>query len=33
LKLLDVTMGVRVDEDAESAGLDVSEHAEAGYEL
>jgi len=33
LKLLDVTMGVRVSEDVENAGLDISEHAETGYEL
>lgn len=33
LKCLDATMGVRVDEDVESAGLDISEHAESGYEF
>jgi Amt family ammonium transporter len=33
LKLLDSTMGIRVDADAEAAGLDVSEHAETGYEF
>ena len=33
LKLLDATMGIRVSEDVESAGLDVTEHAETGYEL
>jgi Amt family ammonium transporter len=33
LKLLDVTIGLRVSEDAEAAGLDISEHAETGYEL
>jgi Amt family ammonium transporter len=33
LKLLDATMGLRVSEDAEAAGLDISEHAETGYEL
>jgi Amt family ammonium transporter len=33
LKLLDATMGLRVNEDAEVAGLDISEHAETGYEL
>ena len=33
LKLLDATMGIRVSEDAEIAGLDIAEHAETGYEL
>ncbi len=33
LKVLDATMGIRVDTDAEEAGLDVSEHAETGYVL
>jgi ammonium transporter, Amt family len=33
LKLLDATMGLRVDEDAEAAGLDISQHSETGYEL
>jgi Amt family ammonium transporter len=33
LKLLDATMGIRASEDAEVAGLDISEHAETGYEL
>jgi Amt family ammonium transporter len=33
LKLLDSTMGIRVDADAEAAGLDVSEHSETGYEF
>jgi len=33
LKLLDATMGLRVSEDVEAAGLDISEHAETGYEL
>jgi Amt family ammonium transporter len=33
LKLLDATMGIRVSEDVEVAGLDISEHAETGYEL
>jgi ammonium transporter, Amt family len=33
LKLLDATMGVRVDEEVEAAGLDISEHAESGYEF
>jgi Amt family ammonium transporter len=33
LKLLDATIGLRVSEDVESAGLDISEHAETGYEF
>jgi len=33
LKLLDSTMGIRVDSDVEAGGLDVGEHAETGYEL
>jgi ammonium transporter, Amt family len=33
LRLLDATMGLRVSEDVEVAGLDISEHAETGYEL
>ncbi|MDO8915497.1 MAG: ammonia channel protein, partial [Coriobacteriia bacterium] len=33
LKLLDATIGLRVSEDVETAGLDISEHAETGYEL
>lgn len=33
LKLLDMTMGLRVSEDVETAGLDIAEHAETGYEL
>jgi Amt family ammonium transporter len=33
LKLLDSTMGIRVDADVEAAGLDVSEHSETGYEF
>jgi Amt family ammonium transporter len=31
LKALDLTIGIRPDEDAEEAGLDVSEHGERGY--
>ena len=31
LKLLDVTVGLRVDEDQESQGLDLTEHGETGY--
>jgi ammonium transporter, Amt family len=33
LKLLDSTMGIRVDAEVEAGGLDVSEHAETGYDL
>jgi Amt family ammonium transporter len=33
LKLLDATMGIRVDAETESSGLDVAEHAETGYEF
>lgn len=33
LKLLDSTMGVRVDAESEVGGLDLSEHAETGYEI
>jgi len=33
LKLLDATMGVRVDEETENTGLDIAEHAESGYEF
>ena len=31
LKVLDVTMGLRVNEDDEEMGLDVSQHGERGY--
>ena len=31
LKLLEKTMGLRVDDDAETRGLDLSEHGEEGY--
>lgn len=33
LRVLDRTIGLRVDAETESIGLDVSEHAEAGYDL
>ena len=33
LKVLDATMGIRVDAEVEEAGLDISEHAETGYVL
>jgi ammonium transporter, Amt family len=31
LKLVDVTIGLRVTEDEELAGLDLTQHSEAGY--
>jgi Amt family ammonium transporter len=31
LKILDATMGLRVSEEDESMGLDLSQHGEAGY--
>jgi len=33
LKLLDATMGLRVDEESELVGLDQSQHGESGYAL
>jgi Amt family ammonium transporter len=33
LKVLDVTIGIRVSEEDEFAGLDISQHAETGYNL
>lgn len=33
LKLLDVTMGLRVSTEDEQMGLDLSQHNEAGYTL
>jgi ammonium transporter, Amt family len=33
LKLIDATVGLRVDEEAETLGLDLAEHAETGYVL
>jgi Amt family ammonium transporter len=33
LKVLQVTIGVRVEDDEEETGLDLSEHAETGYSL
>ena len=33
IKLLDVTIGIRVSQDTEIRGLDVSEHGEEGYIL
>ena len=31
LKILDKTVGLRVDHDSEVAGLDISQHGESGY--
>ena len=33
LKVIDVAIGLRVDEDTETNGLDLNEHGEAGYDL
>ena len=33
LKLIDLAIGLRVDEDTETNGLDLNEHGEAGYDL
>lgn len=33
LKLIDLTLGLRVDEESESQGLDITEHEEKGYIL
>jgi Amt family ammonium transporter len=33
LKVIDLTIGLRIEEEAEVAGLDISEHEEAGYDL
>jgi Amt family ammonium transporter len=33
LKVLDLVMGLRVSEETESVGLDLSEHNERGYNL
>jgi ammonium transporter, Amt family len=33
LKVLDATMGLRVDAEQETEGLDISQHGEAGYSL
>jgi Amt family ammonium transporter len=33
LKVLDMVMGLRVSEEAETVGLDLSEHNERGYNL
>jgi Amt family ammonium transporter len=31
LKVLDITLGLRVSEEQESEGLDLAEHGERGY--
>jgi Amt family ammonium transporter len=31
LKVIDATIGLRVDGDEENQGLDLSEHGESGY--
>jgi Amt family ammonium transporter len=33
LKVLDATMGIRVDAEVEASGLDIAEHSETGYEF
>ena len=33
LKVIDLAVGLRVDEDTETNGLDLNEHGEAGYDL
>jgi Amt family ammonium transporter len=33
LKVIDVTVGLRVDSDGEQQGLDVVEHSEVGYNI
>ena len=33
LKVIDLAIGLRVDEDTETNGLDLNEHGEAGYDL
>jgi Amt family ammonium transporter len=33
LKVLDMTVGIRVSEDEEELGLDVTQHGERGYTL
>jgi len=33
LKVIDWTIGLRVDEEAEFEGLDISQHGESGYTL
>ena len=32
-KVIDMTIGFRIDEEAEALGVDLSEHAESGYDL
>ncbi|BCB95348.1 hypothetical protein JZK55_02700 [Dissulfurispira thermophila] len=33
LKVLDKTVGLRVDDESEVVGLDISQHGESGYSL
>ena len=33
LKLVDVTLGLRIDEEGEVSGLDLTKHEEVGYDL
>jgi Amt family ammonium transporter len=33
LKIIDLLVGLRVDEEQETIGLDISEHEERGYDL
>jgi Amt family ammonium transporter len=33
LKVIDATVGLRVDAETETIGLDIAEHAETAYEL
>ncbi len=33
LKVLDLTLGIRADEQAERVGLDLSDHAETAYTI
>jgi len=33
LKIIDAICGLRVDEQAETGGLDLAEHGEVGYDL
>ncbi|HWP94001.1 MAG TPA: hypothetical protein VNN20_17595 [Thermodesulfobacteriota bacterium] len=33
LKLIDLAVGLRVKEDEENAGLDLTHHGETGYDL
>jgi ammonium transporter, Amt family len=33
LKVIDVVVGLRVDEESEERGLDLAEHSETGYTI